>query len=258
MSWVDGVKMSGAKLVTFDHNDAADLRAKLEKYRESRCAVVVDGLYSMDGDLADLPTLLDVCDAFGVGMIVDEAHSMFALGKEGGGATAHFEVQDRVRLLFGTFSKALSVVGAFASGAAELLDYVRYYSHPYVFSAAMPPATAAGIVAAVRHARTRDDLRDALTDNATYFRDGLTALGFDIGESETYVVPVLLGSDRHLLYRGTHELMMRGLFVAPVDYPAVAEDKIRVRCAVTATHTRADLDRAMGLLGEAFADARTR
>lgn len=258
MSWVDGVRMSGAKLVTFDHNDPNDLAVKLERHKTSRTAVVVDGLYSMDGDLADLPNLLDVCESFDVGMIVDEAHSIFGLGPEGGGATAHFGVQDRVSILFGTFSKALSVVGAFASGDADLIDYIRYYGHPYVFSAAMPPATAAGILAAVKFARPADSLREKLSHNAAYFRDALRARNFDIGESATYVVPVIVGSDRELLYRGTNDLMMSGLFVAPVDYPAVAEDRIRIRCAVTASHTKEDLDQAVRLIGEVFEGATKR
>lgn len=256
MSWVDGVKMTGATLATFAHNDVDALDQTLAKHADRRRVVVVDGLYSMDGDLADLPRLLDVCDAHGVGLLVDEAHSMFALGSQGGGATDHFSEQARVRVLFGTFSKALSVVGAFASGAAELVDYVRYYGHPYVFSAALPPATVAGITAAVRIARAADDLRQRLDDNARYFRNGLQAAGLDTGASETYVVPVIVGSDRELLYRGVQKLQERGLFVAPVDYPAVAQDKVRIRCAVSAGHEREDLDQALELIESTFARPR--
>ncbi len=253
MSWVDGVHMANAKVVTFDHNDPDALERRLEEHREARRLVVVDGLYSMDGDLADLPALLDRCDAHGVGMVVDEAHSMFALGDEGGGATAHFGVRDRVRLLFGTFSKALSVVGAFISGDAELIDYVRYYGHPYVFSAALPPATVAGIRKAVSIVRRSPELRASLWENQAYFRDGLQAMGLDTGESETWVVPVIVGGDRELLYRGVLELMERGLFVAPVDFPAVAEDRVRIRCAVSAGHTREDLDTALSLIEDVIA-----
>ncbi|MEZ4461432.1 MAG: aminotransferase class I/II-fold pyridoxal phosphate-dependent enzyme [bacterium] len=256
MSWVDGVHMSGAGLATFDHNDPESLDAMLTKFGSKRRIVVVDGLYSMDGDYANLPALLDVCDRHGVGLIVDEAHSIFAVGKNGGGATEHFGVSDRVRMVFGTFSKALSVIGAFASADAELLEYVRYYSHPYVFSAALPPATVAGISAAVDVIRNDSEIRPRLAANADYFRQSLQARGFDTGTSESHVVPVIVGSDRELLYRGTHALMMRGLFVAPVDYPAVPEDKVRLRCAVSAGHSREDLDFAVDLITDVFAAAR--
>jgi glycine C-acetyltransferase len=256
MSWMDGARMAGATLARFAHNDPAALDEQLTRHAGRRRMVVVDGLYSMDGDLADLPGLLDVADAHGVGIVVDEAHAMFAMGPQGGGATAHFGEQARVRVLFGTFSKALSMVGAFASADAGLLEYVRYYAHPYVFSAALPPATVAGITAAVRAVAVADALRERLADNARYFRDGLRALGLDTGASQSHIVPVILGSDRRLLYQGVRELMLRGLFVAPVDYPAVPADRVRFRCAVSAGHTLADLDQALELIAEIFAPAR--
>jgi glycine C-acetyltransferase len=255
ISWMDGTRMSGATLVRFAHNDPSALDEVLARHAGQRRAVIVDGLYSMDGDLADLPRLLDVCDAHGVGMIVDEAHSMFAMGKRGGGVTAHFGEQERVRVVFGTFSKALSVVGSFVSADAALTDYMRYYGHPYVFSAALPPATVAGITAAVRQVVEDDAVRDRLAGNARYFRERLAGLGFDTGASDSHIVPVILGQERRLLYEGVRELMMRGVFVAPVDYPAVAMDRIRFRCAVSARHTREELDLALDRIAEVFASA---
>ncbi len=256
MSWVDGVQMANARMATFEHNDPEELDALLTEHRGRRRVVIVDGLYSMDGDLADLPALLDVCDHHGVGMIVDEAHSIFAMGERGGGATEHFGVQDRVRLLFGTFSKALSVVGAFVSGDSDLIDYIRYYAHPYVFSAALPPATVAGIRRGVEIVRSKPGFRRRLEENAKWFRETLQSRGFDTGASTTHVVPVILGADRELLYRGTHALMEAGVFVAPVDFPAVAEDQLRIRCAVSAGHSREDLTLAVDRITEVFATAR--
>lgn len=257
MSWVDGAKMAGAAHVTFAHNDAEALASTLERHVGRRRAVVVDGLYSMDGDLADLPALLDVCDEHGVGMIVDEAHAMFALGERGGGATEHFGEQERVRLVFGTFSKALSVLGAFASGDAGLVDYVRYYGHPYVFSAALPPATVAGITAAVRNVVPDGARRRRLAENAEYLRARLREAGLDTGASESHIVPVIVGDDRRTLYEGARELMRRGIFVAPVDYPAVPMDRVRFRCAVSAGHTRDELDRAIEAIVDVLAPIRT-
>lgn len=257
MSWVDGAKMAGAAHVTFAHNDAEALASTLERHVGRRRAVVVDGLYSMDGDLADLPALLDVCDEHGVGMIVDEAHAMFALGERGGGATEHFGEQERVRLVFGTFSKALSVLGAFASGDAGLVDYVRYYGHPYAFSAALPPATVAGITAAVRNVVPDGARRRRLAENAEYLRARLREAGLDTGASESHIVPVIVGDDRRTLYEGARELMRRGIFVAPVDYPAVPMDRVRFRCAVSAGHTRDELDRAIEAIVDVLAPIRT-
>jgi glycine C-acetyltransferase len=258
MSWADGARMSGAATVTFQHNDPGALGAALERHAGHRRVVIVDGLYSMDGDLADLPRLLDVCEKHGVGMIVDEAHAMFALGARGGGATDHFGEQERVRLLFGTFSKALSVVGAFAAGDAELLDYVRYYGHPYVFSAALPPATVAGIIAAVRAIAPDVGLRRRLAENAEYFRARLLDLGLDTGASESHIVPVIVGDDRRALYGGARELMLRGVFVAPVDFPAVPMDRLRIRCAVSAGHTTEELNRAAETIAQVLGPAGSR
>src|SRR5262249_28378033 len=153
------------------HNDVAALDALLDKHKASRRLVVVDGLYSMDGDVPDLAQLLDVCDAHGVGLIVDEAHSVFALGHHGGGATEQCGVERRVRLFAGTFSKALSMIGGFAAGSSGLFDYLRMYAHPFGFSAALPPAYLAGVIAAVRLSRESAHLRERLAANATYFRD---------------------------------------------------------------------------------------
>jgi len=248
MSWVDGVHTAGAKLVTFKHNDPQSLDEVLEKYSTERRVVIVDGLYSMDGDFADLPNLLDVADAHGVGVVVDEAHSIFADGPNGGGVTERMGEQSRVRITMGTFSKALSMVGGFLSGDEALIHYLRYYSHPYVFSAALPPALVAGIREAVQIVRNDSERRTRLVENADYFRSQLQALGLDTGWSQSWIVPIILGSDRELLFQSVKSLMDNGLFVAAVDYPAVPEDQIRIRTAVSAAHTRAELDRALNLI----------
>jgi len=208
MCWVDGVRTSGAQLVTFPHGDLGALDALLARHARARRLVVVDGLYSMDGDVADLPALLDVCDAHGVGLVVDEAHSVFALGATGGGATEAAGVERRVRLLFGTFSKALAMLGGFASGDAGLLAYARLYGHPFAFSAALPPAYVAGIRAAVEIAREAGERRRTLAGNAAYFRAALRSLGLDTGASTTHVIPVIL-RDRRRLY----EAGLEGNFV---------------------------------------------
>jgi glycine C-acetyltransferase len=245
---MDAVKLSGARLETFAHDDAGDLRRVLDQTRGKRRVVIVDGLYSMDGDIADLPALLDACDEHQVGMIVDEAHSMFAAGPRGAGVVDHHGVADRVKIVMGTYSKAMGLVGGFLAGDAALLDYVRYYAHPYVFSCALPPSVVGGALEGIRITQAEPERRRRLLDNAAYFRDRLRAIGLDTGRSNSWVVPIIVGSDRRLLYEATDELMRLGLYVAPVDYPAVPENGLRMRAAVSAGHTREDLDRAAQLL----------
>jgi glycine C-acetyltransferase len=248
MCWMDGISQSGARLVTFAHGDVEDLARKLEQHASSRRLVVVDALYSMDGDVSDLPSLLDVCDAHGVGLVVDEAHSIFALGAQGGGLTEMQGVEDRVRLLFGTFSKALSQVGGFAAGNRELLDYTRMFGHPFTFSSALPPAVVAGIRAAMSLVRREGWRRQQLADNAAYFRKGVAAMGLSTGKSSTHVVPIMVGRERELLYAATLSMLERGLYVVPIDFPAVPEDGLRLRVAITAAHSREDLDTALNII----------
>jgi glycine C-acetyltransferase len=248
MSWVDGVRLSGARLATFTHNDPKALEDVLVRTAGHRRVVIVDALYSMDGDFAPLPALLEVCRRHGVGLIADEAHSVFADGPGGGGTTARLGMQQEVRLFMGTFSKALSMVGGFLAGDADYIDYLRYYSHPYVFSGAIPPATAAGITAAIRVVRQEPERQQRLVDNATYLRQQLNGLGLDTGLSESWIIPVVFGPRRDLLFEAVRQLMERGVYAAPVDFPAVPEDKVRIRIAVSAGHSRADLDAALNQL----------
>jgi 7-keto-8-aminopelargonate synthetase-like enzyme len=252
MCWLDGIRTSGAQLALFPHGDLRELDALLDRHKGSRRVVVVDGLYSMDGDVADLPAILDVCDAHGVGLIVDEAHSIFAIGASGGGVTEATGMQKRVRLLFGTFSKGLSMLGGFASGDPDLLAYARLYAHPFGFSAALPPAYVAGMITAVEIAVKETERRERLAANAAYFRGALQSMGLNTGRSTTHVVPIIL-RDRRLLYQAGLQLRERGLYLVPIDYPAVPEDAVRFRTSLSAAHTREDLDTALNLIEEFIA-----
>jgi 7-keto-8-aminopelargonate synthetase-like enzyme len=252
MCWMDGIRTSGAQLTMFPHGDLSALAALLHKHRDRRRIVVVDGLYSMDGDVPDLPAILDVCDAHGVGLIVDEAHSIFALGRHGGGATEQMGVERRVRLLFGTFSKGLAMLGGFVSGNADLLAYARLYAHPFGFSAALPPAYTAGVLAATRIAHAAIDLRERLARNAHYFRESARQLGLDTGASTTHVIPIIV-KDRRLLYESGLRLREHGVYVVPIDYPAVPEDAVRFRIAISAAHSREDLDEALNIIEDVVA-----
>jgi 8-amino-7-oxononanoate synthase len=252
LSLRDGAVLSRCRVERFEHNDPASLDAALRRRKGRRQLVIVEGIYSMDGDFASLDGLLDVADAHKASVFIDEAHSMLGCGAHGRGAAEHFDVEKRIPLVYGTFSKAFAAVGGFITGPIETLDYLRYYAHSYAYSCALPPAIAAAVLAALEIAGRESHLRDRLWSNATYLREQLNGLGIDTGASSTYVMPLVVG-DRARMYQLGHELRRRGLFVAPVDYPAVPEDRICFRACVTANHTRADLDEALNILADTFA-----
>jgi glycine C-acetyltransferase len=250
---VEGARLAGARLEFFDHNSAASLDDALARHKGCRRLVVLEGVYSMDGDMGDLPGLVPVARDHGVGMMIDEAHSVLLFGQTGRGVTEHFGCDDAVTLKYGTFSKAFAGIGGFVSGPAELLNYLRLYASSYGFSCALPPAVVAGLLAALAVARREPGLRARAAENAEYFRTQLRGMGIDTGASTTQVVPVMIGSDRALLYDLCQELRRRGLFLAPVDYPSAPEDELRFRASITAAHTRADLDEALNILAEVVA-----
>jgi len=252
VSMIDGVKIGGAKIALFEHNNPRALDEVLTATKGARRLIFVDGLYSMDGDMADLPALLDVADSHGVGMFVDEAHSMLCCGPNGGGVVEHFGVRDRVGVQYGTLSKGFSCGGGFAAASTDLIDYLRFYADSYGFTCALPPSVAAGASAVVDVMQAEPWRRDQLWENARYFRTELQSLGVDTGTSTSYVVPIVVGEERALLYELGLELRAKGLFVTPVDYPTVPLDQTRFRASVTALHTRELLDEALQIIEDVF------
>ncbi|MBA3883016.1 MAG: aminotransferase class I/II-fold pyridoxal phosphate-dependent enzyme, partial [Chthoniobacterales bacterium] len=249
LSLRDGAVLSRCRVERFEHNDAASLDDALSRRKGKRLLVIIEGIYSMDGDFAALEELLSVAETHNASVFIDEAHSMLACGPNGRGASERFGVEERIPLIYGTFSKAFGALGGFVAGPVETLDYLRLYAHPYVYSCALPPVVVAAILKALEIATREPQLRDRLWNNAQYFRTQVNALGIDTGASTTYIMPLIVG-DRGRMYRLGHQLRQRGLWVAPVDYPAVPEDRICFRACVTANHTRADLDEALGILEE--------
>lgn len=250
LSLIAGPNLSRAKSLFFDHNDPSSLEEQLQQTEGKRRIVVVEGIYSMDGDMADLPALLEVAERHGCGMFVDEAHSILAWGEHGQGVVEHHNVGDRVGLVFATFSKSFAAVGGFVSGERDTLEYLRYYSHPYGFSCALPPAVVAGLLKVLDLVEQDDGPRQRLRENTEYFRGKLLEMGLDLGQSTTQVIPIIIGSNRTLLYELCQEMNDKGLFLAPVDYPSVPEDQLRYRAAVTAAHTRKDLDEALQIIAD--------
>ena len=247
LSLRDGAVLSRCRAEKFEHNDPKSLDAALSRQKGRRQLVIVEGIYSMDGDFGKLKELIDVAESHGASVFIDEAHSMLACGDHGRGAAEKFGVEDRVPLVYGTFSKAFGALGGFVAGSKETLQYLRFYAHPYVYSCALPPVVIAAILKALELGTSQPELRIRLWENADYFHAQLRSLGLDTGESTTYVMPIVIG-DRKRMYRLCHELRRRGLWVAPVDYPAVPQNRICFRACVTAKHTRADLDEALNIL----------
>jgi glycine C-acetyltransferase len=257
LSLRDGAVLSRCRTEKFEHNDPASLDAALRRHSGRRRLVIVEGIYSMDGDFGNLDELIDVAEAHGARMFVDEAHSMFACGQHGRGAAEKFGIEDRVPLIYGTFSKAFGALGGFVAGSKETLRYLRFYAHPYVYSCALPPVVVAAILKALEIGRRQPELRTRLWENADYFHGKLRELGIDSGRSTTYIMPIVIG-DRERMYRLCHDLRRHGLWVAPVDYPAVPQNKICFRACVTANHTRADLDEALDILDHTLRGAESR
>ena len=254
LSLRDGAILSRCRTEKFEHNDPAALEAALNRQQGRRKLVIVEGIYSMDGDFGNLKELIEVAEGSGAKMFVDEAHSMLGCGDHGRGAAELFDVEEHFPLVYGTFSKAFGALGGFVAGSKETLQYLRFYSHPYVYSCALPPAIIAAILKALEIAQREPELRTKLWENADYFHSQLRGLGIDTGASTTYIMPIVIG-DRERMYRLGHALRQRGLWVAPVDYPAVPNDRICFRACVTAKHTRADLDEALNILKDTLAPA---
>ena len=254
LSLRDGAILSRCRTEKFEHNDPASLDVALSRQKARRQLVIVEGIYSMDGDFGNLQEMLAVAESHGASVFIDEAHSMLGCGERGRGAAEHFGVEDRVPLVYGTFSKAFGALGGFVAGSKETLQYLRFYAHPYVYSCALPPVVIAAILKALELGTSQPELRVQLWENADYFHAQLQSLGLDTGASTTYVMPIVIG-DRGRMYQLGHELRRRGLWVAPVDYPAVPQNRICFRACVTAKHTRADLDEALNILADTLVPA---
>ena len=244
-SIVDGAKMSHGETVRFNHGDLAGLDRKLQRVPEGTgTMVIVDGVYSMEGDIADLPNLLKVTQKYGAALAVDDAHSVGVLGPKGDGTAAHFGVVDEIDLIVGTFSKSLASIGGFAAGTENVIHYLKHHSRPLIFTAALPPSNTAGVLAALHVLQREPERRDQLWVNTRRLQEGLRTLGFDIGPTETPIVPVLIGPlERTFVF--WRKLFDAGVFTNPVVPPAVPPSQCRLRTSLMATHTSAQIDRAI-------------
>jgi 8-amino-7-oxononanoate synthase len=245
-SIVDGAKLSFGEAKRFSHQDMAELERLLERLPAERGKLlVVDGLYSMEGDIAPLPEIVPLCKKYGVRLMVDDAHAIGVLGG-GRGTAAHFGMTAQVDLIMSTFSKSFASLGGFIAGDEPVIHYIKHHARSLIFSASIPPANAAAALAALHIMRDEPERVAQLAANADYMRAGFRRLGFDIGNSTTAVIPVIIGS-RDLTITTWKALFDAGVFVNPVLSPATQPGRELLRTSYMATHTRAQLDQVLDI-----------
>jgi len=251
-SIIDGCRLCRADRAIYRHLDYDHLRQILGDSRRKttgKILVVADGVFSMDGDVSDLKAIRSLCREFDAIPMVDDAHATGVMGKNGRGTVDHFGLKDDWDIQIGTMSKAFGVMGGYVCCPRPLVEFYTHKARPFLFSSSHPPAVIAACIAAVDVMETETDLHARLWDNTRFFKDGLRRLGFNTGSSVTPITPVIIGSGAKAA-RFSDDLFERGVFAQGIFFPMVAEEKSRVRTIVMATHSRADLDEALGVFGE--------
>jgi len=252
-SLLDGLRFSRIPFRVAQHSNLDDMEKKLRaSVGKGNLAIIVDGVYSMDGDIAPLPGIYDLARRYSALVIIDEAHATGVLGMRGRGTPEHFGMHGKIDVVMGTLSKGLGAVGGFAAGPKDLIYYLRHAARGFVFSAALPPATCAALIAALDVLEHEPEWIIRLRENANLMRQGLQELGYDTGSSTTPIIPVIIGEEitTHQLTRSLHA---QGIYVSPVAFPAVRKGSARLRVSVMATHTTDDILMAL----KAFEKAKT-
>jgi glycine C-acetyltransferase len=249
-SIIDGCRLSGAKIVAYEHNDPGALEDAIKDNASSyrRSLIITDGVFSMDGDIAPLPDLVEVAKKYDILIMVDDAHGEGVLGKGGRGIVDHFGLHGKVDIEIGTMSKAFGVVGGIVAGDKIIIEWLRQRGRPFLFSSAVTAPDAAACLAAVDLLEESTELVDKLWANAKYFKEEMKKLGFDTGVSETPITPVMLG-EAPLAQQFSRELFDEGVFAMAIGFPTVAKGKARIRVMISAAHDNDDLGQGL----EAFA-----
>lgn len=243
-SIIDGCKMSNGVMLRYNHNNMSSLERILAKAEGANKLIVVDGIFSMEGDIADLPNIVKLCDKHDANLMVDEAHSLGVLHKSGAGAAMHFGITDKADIIMGTFSKSLASVGGFIAADNGVIDYLKHHSRALIFSASLPPASTASALKAIEIMKSEPERIERLWSNTHYMQEALSRMGFDYGESCTPVIPLHIG-DMMLTFRMWRRLADEGVFVNPVVPPAVPPKSCLIRCSFMATHDKKQLDMAL-------------
>lgn len=244
-SILDGCMLSFGKMVRFSHNNMDHLETVLsKKVGDKNSLIVVDGIFSMEGDIADIPNITKLAKKYNASVMVDEAHSIGVLHKTGAGAAMHLECTDDVELIMGTFSKSLASVGGFIAGSKDVIHYLKHHARPLIFSASLPPASAASVIESLNIMEEEPERIEQLWDNTNYMLENFKNMGYDTGTSNTPVIPLHVG-DMMNAFKMWKQLDEEGVFINPIVPPAVPPNDTLIRTSFMATHTRDQLDLAL-------------
>ncbi len=250
-SIIDGVKLSKADKAVYKHSDMADLERILKEKRSqyTNVLIITDGVFSMDGDLAKLPQIVELAEQYQCLTYVDDAHGSGVLGEHGRGTVDHFHLHGRIDFTIGTLSKALGAMGGYVAGRQVMKDWLSHRARPLLFSTNLPPAVVGALLEALKLMSESDEANQRLWANGNHFKTQMAKAGFDIGHSETPITPVMLG-DEALTVAFSKALLERGIFVSPIVFPTVPKGKARLRVMVSAAHTQAQLDHAVAVFAD--------
>jgi 8-amino-7-oxononanoate synthase len=242
---LDGARLSYGRVLKYAHNDMEVLEERLRSVEKDRAAmIVVDGVFSMEGDIANVPQIVELKRKYGARLMIDDAHGIGVMGEHGRGTAEHFGLEADADLVMGTFSKSLATVGGFVVGNSRIIDYVKHTARSLMFSAAPPPASVASVIKALEIIEREPERRARLWENTAYMKHEFTAMGFNTGESASPIIPLVVGDDM-AAFKMTMRLQEEGVFVNPVVSPAVPEGRAMIRTSYMATHTREHLDRSL-------------
>jgi 8-amino-7-oxononanoate synthase len=245
-SLVDGMILSKATSRFFRHNKVDDLERKLKRY-DGKKLVLIEGVYSMDGDVAMVPDIVEVCQRYDARILIDEAHSTFIYGENGRGVAEHFGYEDEIDIHVGTFSKSLGGQGGFVAGSQKLINYLRGFSRSRFFSCGLSPVVSAGILKALDLFEAEPELRTKLWENVDFMQNKLREAGVSVGDSECQVIPIMVQDDARIFEIG-EALLYEGVYLNPVKYPAVPKHKSRFRMSVSAAHSREELEEGVNTI----------
>ena len=245
-SIIDGVRLSRADKAVYKHSDMEDLERVLKEKRKeyNTCLIITDGVFSMDGDLAKLPEIVELAKKYDCLTYVDDAHGSGVLGESGRGTVDHFKLHGEVDFIIGTLSKAIGVIGGYVASKKIVKEWLLHRARPLLFSTALPPAAIGATIESVKMLMESEEYTDKLWDNARYFKEKMKALGFDIGHSETPITPVMVGNEAKTM-EFSKTLLANGVFVSGIVFPTVPKGTGRLRCMISAMHTKDDLDFAI-------------
>ena len=243
-SIIDGCRLSFSEIKKYRHNDMEDLERLLQQYNDKGKLIVVDGVFSMEGDIADLPNIVKLAREYGARVMVDDAHGIGVLGRTGRGTAEHFGLEDEVDMIMGTYSKSLASIGGFIAASEDVIHYIKHFARALIFSASPPPASIASVSAAIDIIEEEPERRERLRRNTNKMLNGFKALGFDTGRSETPIIPLIVGDD-HKAFLMAKMLHDKGIFANVAVSPAVPNGNALIRTSYMATHTDEQLDKVL-------------